>query len=387
MKDRDHFESYREQTRVKHIILEKYMKVFFTILKGRHPNMVYIDGFAGRGTYDRDDGTQEPGSPLRALETIANTNYFTEAVSTIFFEKDAHLYEQLYNSVMTFFETNVSIRQPYLVCGEFSNCLNQLLDALEEDGKRLAPTFLFVDPCGVSGTSFHAIQRFLSIRSCEAFIFFNIDGVRRIIGLGDPTSQTLLDLLGSEERSKELIDQVSGCNSSQAKEDVIINFYMQTLKNETPASYITPFRVEYEHRRLTSHYLLHATTHPTGFRIMKDVMYTEGRRADGSGGLEFMQASHTGELSLFDIQSSVVEESVLTILTNHGRPLIARYFLINLAEQADNLVSAKNYKEALLKLESEGKIQVLDKNGSGQLASKRRSGTLAEGYYLQVTSH
>lgn len=384
MKDREHFESYREQTRVKHMILEKYMKVFFTILKMRNTNMVYIDGFAGRGTYDGEDGNQEFGSPLRALETIAGTPAFAHAITPVFFEKDALLYKQLEQSVKAFKQENKNIREPFMACGEFSISLNNLLDDLERDGQKLAPTFLFVDPCGVSGTSFSAIQRFLNIHSCEAFIFFNIDGVRRIVGLGDPTSQTLLDLLGNEERSKELIARVASSNSAQLREEAIIDYYVNLLKSETPAKFISPFRVESEHRKVTSHYLLHVTSHPKGFRIMKDVMYSEGRKADGSGGLEFAQASHTGELSLFDIQESDVEESILRTLGNR-KPVIAKYILEGLVEQPDNLVSSVKYKEVLLKLESEGKIQVLAKDGSGQLAGKRRKGTLGVDFYIQAT--
>ena len=385
MNDRVHFESYREQTRIKHIILEKYMWAFYTILKKWNPNMVFIDGFAGRGTYDGEDGNQVLGSPLRALETIAKNPDFAAAVSTVLFEKDAHLFGQLQQSIETFLETNKNVRPPHMECGEFASSLNKLLDGLESDGKKLAPTFLFVDPCGVSGTSFDAIQRFLNIRSCEAFIFFNIDGVRRIVGLGDPTSQTLLDLLGSEEKSKELLDRVASCNSAQAREESIIGYYMGVLKNETNAKFITPFRVESEHRRVTSHYLLHVTSHPMGFRIMKEVMWSAGQTADGNDGLELAQASYNAERSLFDIQTSDIEESILRVLGSQ-RSVKAEYFLKDLVEQPENLVSSNKYKEVLLKLEYEGKIQVLHKNGSGQLAGKRPKGTLAPAYHLQVTT-
>jgi three-Cys-motif partner protein len=67
-RDRDHFEVYREQTQVKHEILAAYLPAYFHILKARNRNLLFIDGFAGRGTYTRTDtGEKVDGSPLRAL--------------------------------------------------------------------------------------------------------------------------------------------------------------------------------------------------------------------------------------------------------------------------------------------------------------------------------
>ncbi len=61
------FETYRAQTLAKHTIVEKYLFAYFNILKGRNTNLIYVDGFAGRGTYDAEGGKAVPGSPIRAL--------------------------------------------------------------------------------------------------------------------------------------------------------------------------------------------------------------------------------------------------------------------------------------------------------------------------------
>lgn len=381
--DRQHFESYREQTNVKHVILEKYIWAYFSILKRWHPNLVYIDGFAGKGTYEGADGVEVLGSPLRALKTIASSADLSKAVSTVFIEKDAFLAEQLESSIQTFLSEHSNIRPPIIHCGEFSDSLTNLINNLEIGGKELAPTFMFVDPCGVSGTSFDVIQRFLNIPSCETFIFFNIAAVRRIVGLGNAMAGTLPELLGSEERAKELAKIVAHCHSPYERETAILNFYIKTLRTETKAKYVTPFRIESEDKRVTSHYLFHATTHPTGFRIMKDVMWSAGIRAEGVGGLEFAQASLNTVQPLFDIQMSRIKESVLEVLSAHG-PVKAQLFYAQLVEHPDNMISTNGYRQALLALEDEGKIHVLAKNGSGDLASNRRKGTLAKDYYIRA---
>ena len=66
--DRSHFEEYREQTRVKHEILEKYLRAYLHVLKGRNNNLLFIDGFAGPGAY-QNNGSSQPGSPIRGRST------------------------------------------------------------------------------------------------------------------------------------------------------------------------------------------------------------------------------------------------------------------------------------------------------------------------------
>jgi hypothetical protein len=48
---------------------------------------------------------------------------------------------------------------------------------------------------------------------CEAFIFFNIDGVRRIAGL-PALSPVLAELMGSEERAKALYERLRQLRAS-----------------------------------------------------------------------------------------------------------------------------------------------------------------------------
>jgi three-Cys-motif partner protein len=49
---------YREHTRVKHILLEKYLGAWIPILGRWNQKICYFDGFAGRGEYL--DGVSPP---------------------------------------------------------------------------------------------------------------------------------------------------------------------------------------------------------------------------------------------------------------------------------------------------------------------------------------
>ena len=116
-------------------------------------------------------------------------------------ESDELLFNQLKDKVDKFCKEHPDIRKPLYRLGTFSDKLNEILGRL---GGKLAPTFLFVDPCGVSGTSFDTIRAVMENEKCEAFIFFNIDGVRRIAGL-PALSPVLIELMGSEIAQRHCI--------------------------------------------------------------------------------------------------------------------------------------------------------------------------------------
>ncbi|WP_437284330.1 three-Cys-motif partner protein TcmP [Sorangium sp. So ce406] len=384
--DREHFEEYRAQTLAKHTIIEKYIYAYFNILKGQGgDNLVYIDGFAGRGTYDGPNGPVS-GSPLRALEKIASHPGLAKKVTTIFIEKDKKLYDQLVRSLKDFHSKHPEIREPQWGNGEFSEVMTQQLDSLEKADARIAPAFVFVDPCGVDGVDFNVIARVLKSQAkAEVFLFFNIEGVRRILGLKDKMGPTLAKLLGSEARAKELLARVEACSSPDEREQAIMMFYEDLLRTQTPAKYVVSFRVEKEDRRVTSHYLIHAAQHPLGFAIMKDVMWGVGKTAEGKGGLALEQASSVPMKMLFTPEWESIRQSILAELKS-GMKRVS-YFAVELVQRSDNRLCSKAYKAALLELEKEGKIVVINKNGVG-VASKRpmKNGvmTLADEYYLKL---
>jgi three-Cys-motif partner protein len=123
--DRDHFSDYREQTRVKHEILEKYLKPYLLILKNKHKKLRFIDGFAGRGSYD-DQGEKCHGSPMLALELIADNDELKKRVSTIFIEKDPLLFKELNETIQNFYRNHSDMRKPHLLNCEFQSGMNEI---------------------------------------------------------------------------------------------------------------------------------------------------------------------------------------------------------------------------------------------------------------------
>jgi len=382
--DRQHFEDYREQTLVKHEILAAYLSPYFQIVGKTNKNLLYIDGFAGPGTYTKaDSGEVFDGSPLRALKLIASNDTFSKKVTAFFIEVDEFLFRKMEKVVTDFAKANPGIRKPMTDCCTFAEAVRNLLKQVSGN---LAPTFLFVDPCGVSGTSFETIKSVMACRSSEAFIFFNIDGVRRIAGLSK-LSGVLVDLLGSHSRAEELFKALQKTVHVSKRERMILAAYRQALRDEMGVKYTIPFRVESEDKQKTSHYLIHASNHPLGFKIMKEVMWTRGHSEEGEGDMQLIQASRTDYIPLFDPRYDVKKEILSALAPG---PQCVDLFYFNWAVRPDDLLCQPAYKQALLELEASGEIEVLDKDKRTPKPVKSRrlhkgKPTLGQGYFVSRT--
>lgn len=366
--DRKHFQEYREQTRVKHEILEKYLAAYLHILKRTNKNLMYFDGFAGPGVYTDQDGGEFEGSPLRALKLIAGNDEFAKRVTTRFCEKDSHLHASLKQRLGNFYAANPSIREPEHDCSTFADGLAPIVEYFEKhDDAELAPSFIFVDPCGVGGVNHDLLVRVMRNTGCELFIFFNIDGVKRILGLAD-LGPTLPEVFGSEKEAEMAKAALAKCNSSTEKEAVLVSHYYDLLKRTIDTEFVTGFRVEYENRRVVSHYFIHVTRSGLAYRIMKSIMWGLGRTESGRGGLALAQASTSQTLTMIDPEWDTLRASIISELR---APRKAQHFYDTLSEQPGNLYCDKAYREALLELEEEGTILVVDKKGKLTTAATR----------------
>jgi three-Cys-motif partner protein len=377
--DQTHFDEYRDQTRVKHAILEKYLKAYFHILSRAHSEIVYIDGFAGPGEYG-PQAAKEPGSPLRALELISSEQKFRGRVRTYFIEPNENYFRQLNQAVSDSHSSAGFGYEPICFNAEFADGVDRVINSL---GSSLPPTFLFVDPCGVSGVSMAAIAKVIKFDSCEAFLFFNIEGLRRVVGLERP-GQALIELFGSEAAALALHEEIRKLPSVGDREALILTKYCAELHSNCNAKFITPFRIERADRKSTSHYLIHVTKHRKGFRIMKEVMYSESRSDSAQPGLFLEQKSRVGVPLLFDENVDALRKHIVEELKSG--PKTAGYFYEELSERPENLYCAPAYKRELLQLEVDGIIEVIDPNTNSvkPAAKRQRSGATTLGGNLIV---
>lgn len=165
-------------SRGKHLILKGYLDAWFPIMGRRNGRILFIDGFAGPGEYDRG----EIGSPLIALNAFKNhraRHQVTAEVKFLFIEKHPgrakHLTD-LIDRLRPELPANCSVE---VECGLFDETMTEALNAIKAQAKSLAPAFVMVDPFGVSGTPMSVLKRILSNPKCEVYISFMYDFISR----------------------------------------------------------------------------------------------------------------------------------------------------------------------------------------------------------------
>lgn len=169
----------KEQTVAKHLVLKSYLNGWFPILGSWNGRLLFIDGFAGPGEYE--DG--EPGSPLIALECVRRHKEqgrrILRNVEVVFLliEEDTarakHL-ESLLRQKQLPSHTRYDVRR-----GTFEDHMNDLLDYIDEQNDKLAPSFVMIDPFGVKGCGMNLFGRILQNDQSECMISFMYEPIRR----------------------------------------------------------------------------------------------------------------------------------------------------------------------------------------------------------------
>ncbi|KKG04760.1 three-Cys-motif partner protein TcmP [Methanosarcina mazei] len=336
---------YKEHTRVKHIILKKYLKAWINIL-GKNRKVCYFDCFAGRGKYS--DGTE--GSPLIALKAAAdliNNRSHLKEVELTFIEKDKNNYGNLLNVLEEELKNHpdmylgVKLNKP--INDEFINAVPLLL----KDYKKLPPSFFFIDPFGFNGIPIKVLQDILLIPKTEVFINFMIRDVNRF--LNSPNHlHSIEGLYGLDDLNGTIISKYPYLD----KESALLELYQQQLHEHTGVNYTFPFKVSEDEKKQTTYYLIHATNHPLGCEIMKEIMYKAGTR----GRFGYL-GPEEGQILLSSYDLKELKEYLIYKFSNQS---VLFEEVMNKTVDKTPFIK-KEYKEALIELENEGKILIWGK--------------------------
>lgn len=261
-----------EHTRAKHRLLQNYLKAWFPILSlsQRQGRVIFIDGFAGPGTYS--DG--EPGSPLIALETLVDHSHFGRFSPTEFVfllvESDAERCQLLASAIDSYWNA---------IGGQPSNIR---VEPIQEDFAavakrighigpgRLAPTLAFVDPFGWSGVPLTTIGELLSSDKCEVIFNFMFDQVNRFVNDERPgIANSFAELFGTSENEHRRAGALSGIERRTFLRDL----YAKQLRLVAKFSYVSPFEIMDVERNRTAYYLMFGTRSLKGLEVMKDAMW------------------------------------------------------------------------------------------------------------------
>jgi three-Cys-motif partner protein len=343
-------------TKAKHEILQRYLSAWFPILGSKIPRIVYIDGFCGPGRYLGG----EEGSPIIALKEAMKQPVLAHSeVNFLFIDHREDRIHHLESEI-----SSLGIRNnfhTYCRFNEFENTLTEILNELQRDGHRLAPTFAFIDPFGFKGAPFELTRRLLEYPGTEVFINIMIDYVNRFaLHPSAIDRQHIKDLLGASDIE---IDQV--VNSP----DRILAFrqlYQDKLRRH--AKFVRYFEMR-DHRDKVIYYLFFASNHHLGHAKMKEAFW----KVDAQSGFRFSDRTNPNQTVLFELDPS--EDLAIELKKHFAGTIQMAENVIALVENETAYISS-HARKALKNLETRKEITVEATKSDG---TKRIKGSFPKG--------
>jgi three-Cys-motif partner protein len=323
----------------KHIVLKRYLKAWLPILGMTQEKIVFIDGFAGPGEYTHG----EQGSPIIALETFEQHHAAITAKVMFWFieaeeDRAAHL-ERLVAPYRQRLNGRATIE---VTCGKFDETLSGELAHIASNNKVLAPTFVMVDPFGVSHTPMAVIEQILKNPKSEVYISFMAEFINRFKGTSE---------------FEPALDSLYGCTNWRDARTIpnwhnrktfLFDLYEQCLR-KAGAKEVVHFEL-YRGGELV-YAIFFGTGHALGCDKMKEAIWT----ADPEGGTAFI-SGRDAALNLFTNDVSRFETEIVGGLEKIN-DWVSIERLQKWARSDKTHYHSGHLKPALVRLEKAGRIE------------------------------
>ena len=217
------------------------------------------------------------------------------------------------------------------------------------EAKSYVATLTFIDPFGYAGLSARLIQATLKDEGSECVFFFNFNRVNAAIH-NDCAEEHVKRLFDATDAGS-MREELKGLNPYQ-REEAVVKKLAEVIKRKH-AKHVLDFRFLNDDANRTSHYLIFATKNPLGAKIMKDIMAKESSWTDG-GTPGFECRPKPKPASIFDCIDPVPELAADLLTAFAGRTVtVAEIYFSHGLERPQ---TPGQYKEALKRLEAEGKV-------------------------------
>lgn len=359
------------QTEVKHTILENYLQPWLLKITELNNEVRYIDGFAGWGWYP--DGS--PGSPLIAMN-VAN-KILEQDYGRIGTKLDSFYCDFVEKNDSNFNDLEEAVKEVKEDCSKKvkPRCLNQEFeefarDFTERKRTHTQPAFIFVDPFGFSGLPFEIIDELMNLRSTgmEVFITFMSGKMARF--MDSPDHKDAIDEIIGTDRWRDEIDSDLS-RDERAKQ--FVQLYEERLREEAGVDYVWPFEMKKEDTRQTNYYLVHATNHFDGFKLMKEIMYRAGAEDQFAylGPDHYPYIDEQASFEQFDEGDERERERRIEDLANQLHRQLAgqqmTFKMVMMETYQETTLIEKHYRDACKLLRDQDRAEIInkpDENGS-----------------------
>ena len=341
---------------VKTRLVTKYFIAWARVITARrHRNrpIAYIDLFAGPGRY-RDGNSS---TPLKILSHAIRDPTLRSRLVTFFNDSDADIVRTLRSEIRNLPGIKRLAHYPKVNCSEVDDKLATFFDGIDH-----VPRFSFLDPFGYKGISIKLIQQLIKNWGSDCVFFFNYKRINPAIN--NPSFQPHMKAFFGVDELQSFRSALESLDPNQRRAKIL-----ECLANGIRTfgdRHVLPFTFHSPNAERPSHMLILVTKHFKGYEIMKELMATESTRHEqGVPSLTYSLSDATNPL-LFSLNTPLNKLSC--DLVSKYRDQSMRFDEIYRDHSIDTPFIRTNYRQALMQLEQEGKIQV-------QSDRTRRSGT------------
>ncbi|MGH9604695.1 MAG: three-Cys-motif partner protein TcmP [Terracidiphilus sp.] len=242
----------REQTQVKHRVLERYLQAFAPIIGSRYDEIVYVDCMAG--PWEAKDEALTDTSFHTALSVFREYRKGgrCKRVRALLIENDPKRYPLLKAYADGIDDLEVLTQQ-----WDFNDHIQDVVSFAKQS--RNSFPFIFIDPTGWSEVRIDLIRPILQLNPGEVLINFMSSWVKRF--LDDPT-KPFQELLGAD---------VDGLRRLQGEEldDELVNTYAAEVKRAGSFVFTCAIPILMPDRDAIHYHLVYGTRHFKGLEVFK----------------------------------------------------------------------------------------------------------------------
>lgn len=255
----------REQTLVKHYILQHYLERFAIIVGTHKDTLTYVDCFSGPWNVQSENFKDSSFSI--ALEQLRKARRVHQErtgralrLRCLFLEKTRSAFTKLQGFTDKITDVEIELHNTKL-----EDAIPLILEFVKKGGPRSFP-FIFIDPTGWTGFEMGTIAPLLKIDPGEVLINFMTGHISRFIDYPDEVNQqSFIRFFGSGD----FREKVKGL-AQQEREDAAVEEYIRNVKATGKFPYVCSAIVLHPEIDRTAFHLIYATRSLAGVEVFKD---------------------------------------------------------------------------------------------------------------------
>lgn len=257
----------REQSLVKHRILQRYLQRFAFIIGSWADSITYVDCFAGPWM-SRSDSYEDTSFAIAIKELRAARDELARIrpaatpvkLRCLFIEKNKAVYQQLSKYAETINDIEVATRE-----GELEGLIDGIVTFVKSAKTKTFP-FIFIDPTGWTGFDLQTIQPLLQLKPGEVLVNFMTEHIRRFIDSPLEATRESFERLFGDASFRERLAGLS----PHERDEACVTQYMQAVQTRGGFQFASCAVVLHPEKDRSHFHLIYLTRSRRGIEVFKE---------------------------------------------------------------------------------------------------------------------